>query len=187
MMKQFVTGAVLLSVIATGAACGKNDSGATQTVNAGGQQQPAAGQQTPAAAPAETQDAINTKAYLAARMAQEKIDFVFHDNKDKDGNFILNKYYPDQDKATAFLSGFYDPALVKSMVAFYVTDKKSGDSPIINKDNFYKKSLTDSKKEEIAFDAANTKDQVKFTTKDGAVYTMKKSGDNFIVANLEQK
>lgn len=185
MMKQLVTGAVLLSVIATGAACGKNDSGAAKTANAGGQQQ--AAQTAQPAAPAESQDAVNSKAYLAARLAQEKLDFVFHDNKDKDGNFILNKFYPDQDKATAFLSTFYDAALVKSILAFYVTDKKSGDAAIMNKDNFYKKSLNDTKKEDMTFDAANTKDQVKFTTKDGAVYTMKKTGDAFIVASLDQK
>jgi hypothetical protein len=185
MMKQVVTGAVLLSVIVTGAACGKNDSGAANTANAGGQTKAAQPAQT--AAPAETQDAVNTKAYLAARLAQEKVDFVFHENKDKDGNFILNKNYLDPEKAAAFLSGFYDPALVKSMLAFYMTDKKSGDATIVNKDNFYKKSLNDTKKEEVTFDAANTKDQVKFTTKDGAVYTLKRSGDTFIVTSIEQK
>lgn len=180
MMKQMITGAVLLSVLVTGAACGKQDSGAASaTTNAGGQAQTT--QPAPAASK-ESQDAVNVKAYLAARMAEEKVDFVFHDNKDADGNFVLNKFYADKDKAVTFLKGFYDAALVDKMVAFYMLPDNK-----INKENFFKKALSATKKEEMTFDSANTNDQVKFTTKEGAVYTLKKANDTFQVTNVEQK
>lgn len=180
MMKQLMTGAVLLSVLVTGAACGKQDApAASGTSNAGGQAQTT---QTAPAATKESQDTVNVKAYLAARLAEEKVDFVFHDNKDKDGNFVLNKFYPDQDKAVTFLKGFYDAAIVDKMVAFYVQPDGK-----INKDNYFKKSLSSTKKDDMTFDAANTNDQVKFTTKDGAVYMLKKANDTFLVAGVEQK
>lgn len=180
MMKQMITGAVLLSVLVTGAACGKQDTPASSgTSNAGGQAQTT--QPAPAAAK-ESQDAVNVKAYLAARMAEEKVDFVFHDNKDKDGNFVINKFYPDQDKAKTFLKSFYDVAIVDQMAAFYIQPDSK-----INKDNFIKKALSSTKKEDMTFDAANTNDQVKFTTKEGTVYTLKKANETFLVANVEQK
>jgi major membrane immunogen (membrane-anchored lipoprotein) len=180
MMKQMMTGAVLLSVLVAGAACGKQDTpAASGTANAGGQSHTT--HQAPAAAK-ESQDTVNVKAYLAARMAEEKVDFVFHDNKDKDGNFVLNKFYPDADKAKTFLKGFYDAAIVDQMVAFYLQPDGK-----VNKDNYFKKALSSTKKEDMTFDSANTNDQVKFTTKEGAVYTLKKTNEQFLVTNVEQK
>jgi hypothetical protein len=180
MLKKAAAGAVIFTLLVTGAACAKKEEPAPAPSNH------ANTSQTQQAAPAESQDSINAKAYNAARIAQEKVEFLFQETKDKDGKYVLNSFYPDKDKASQFLAAYFDKPMVDKIIAYYVTDQKSGDAILVKQEPFIKKSLLPSKKEDMTFDASSNKDQVKFTTKDGAVYTMKKVNDKFIVADIAQ-
>jgi hypothetical protein len=183
MLKQTAAGAVLIAMMVTGAACSSDKT------------QPAsASTATPAviasAAPHATEDAAsyNMKGYIAARMAQEKIDFIFTDSQTKDGaSTILNPIANSKESAVKFISTYVDAPLSDKVVAYYITDQKAGDAIITNKTAFIPTKLLDTKKEDITFDAANTTDLVKFTTKDGVVFTTKKVNDKFVLSDVVKK
>jgi hypothetical protein len=183
MLKQTAAGAVLIAMMITGAACSSQKdqpaSAATAT--------PAV---TASTAPQAAEDAasFNMKGYIAARMAQEKIDFIFTESKTKDGsNTILNPIANSKEAAVKFISAYVDAPLADNLAAHYITDQKAGDAIITNKTAFVPTKLLDTKKEDITFDAANTKDLVKFTTKDGVVFTTKKVNDKFILSDIAKK
>lgn len=176
-LKKTAAGLILLSVMLTGAACSSNQPKSSPS--------PAATTTTTAApqATAESQDAINMKGYIAARIAQEKVEFLFAEAKSADGAFILNPKAADgKEKAVKFLSSYFDTAMVDKLTAHYLTDQNA---IVTNQKPFFTSNLLATKKEDITFDASNTKDQVKFTTKDGVTYTTKKVNDKFVVAGVQ--
>lgn len=179
-LKKTAAGLILLSVMLTGAACSSSQPKSSPS--------PAATTNTAASpqATAESQDAVNMKGYIAARIAQEKVDFLFAEAKSGDGAFILNPKAADgKEKAVKFLSSYFDTAMVDKLTAHYLTDQKADNAIVTNKKSFFSSNLLATKKEDITFDASNTKDQVKFTTKDGVTYTTKKVNDKFVVAAVQ--
>jgi hypothetical protein len=183
MLKQTAAGAVLIAMMVTGAACSSDKTQPASATTA----TPAV---TASAAPQATEDAasFNMKGYIAARLAQEKIDFIFTDTKSKDGaSTILNPVANSKEAATKFISVYLDAPLADKVAAHYITDQKAGDSIVTNKTAFIPTNLLDTKKEDITFDTANTKDLVKFTTKDGVIFTTKKVNDKFVLSDIVKK
>ncbi len=128
------------------------------------------------------------KGYIAARIAEEKAEYLFAEAKSKDGGFILNPVAADsKEKAVKFLSNYYDAAMADKLAAHYLTDQTADGAIVTNKTSFFPTNLLDSKKEDITYDTANTKDQVKFTTKDGVTVTTKKVNDKFVLADIAKK
>jgi hypothetical protein len=114
------------------------------------------------------------------------VEFLFAEAKSADGAFILNPKAADgKEKAVKFLSSYFDTAMVDKLTAHYLTDQKADNAIVTNQKSFFTSNLLATKKEDITFDASNTKDQVKFTTKDGVTYTTKKVNDKFVVAAVQ--
>ncbi|KRE46840.1 hypothetical protein [Paenibacillus sp. Soil724D2] len=181
-LKKTTAGLILLTVMLTGAACSSNQPKSSPSPVAAATSNTTAAPQ----ATAESQDAINMKGYIAARIAQEKVDFLFAEAKSTDGAFILNPKAADgKEKAVKFLSSYFDTAMADKLTAHYLTDQKVDNAIVTNKQSFFTSNLLATKKEDITFDASNSKDQVKFTTKDGVTYTTKKANDKFVVADVQ--
>ncbi|SDN20604.1 hypothetical protein SAMN04487897_102135 [Paenibacillus sp. yr247] len=180
-LKKTAAGVLLLTMMVSGAACSsapKTSSSPAPTTSA-----TAAPQAT-----AESQDAVNMKGYIGARIAQEKVGFLFGEAKSKDGKLILNPVAADsKEKAVKFLSSYFDTAMADKLAAHYLTEQKADGAIVTNTTSFFPTDLLSTKKEEITFDAANTKDQVKFTTKDGVTYTTKKVNDKFVLGEVVKK
>jgi hypothetical protein len=180
-LKKTATGVILLTMMVTGVACSSDTKGSASS------QAPTASTAIPQVT-AESQDAINMKGYIGARLAQERVDFLFAEAKSKDGAFILNPLAADsKEKAVKFLSNYFDTALADKLAAHYLTDQKAGEAIVTNKTSFFPTNLLSTKKEDITFDAVNTKDQVKFTTKDGVTYTTKQVNDKFVIVDVAKK
>lgn len=172
--KQVAATALVCSLILTGIGCSSAGKPAT----------PAAAQ---TAAPSENPDAYKASAYIAARLAEEKVDTLFHQSTSKDGKPILNPLIAtDKEKAAKYLNAYFDPALTEKILAFYLTSDKADDSLIVKKDKFFTASiLKTSSKDDVTYEG--TKDQVKLTTKDGAVFTVKKANEKYVVSDFAKK
>jgi len=131
-------------------------------------------------------DNINSKAYFDARLAIDKLNAVFNSTKSKDDQYVLNEIAAtDKASASKFLSNYFDAAFADKLTAHYVTDKKADNAFVINPKSYFKSDLLESNKVDIKFDAGNTKEQVKFTTKDGLAVTMKLANDAYIVTDIQ--
>jgi|GEM_PF-5117270 len=180
-LKKTAAGLVLLTMMITGAACSSAPKQAASPA-------PTAAASAAPQATTESQDAVNLKGYIAARIAEEKAEYLFTEAKSKDGAFILNPVAADsKEKAVKFLSSYYDAAMADKVAAHYLTDQTADGAIVTNKTSFFPTNLLGSKKEDITFDTANTKDQVKFTTKDGVTVTAKKVNDKFVLADIAKK
>ncbi|OCT15580.1 hypothetical protein A8709_16035 [Paenibacillus pectinilyticus] len=179
-LKKTAAGLLILTMAVTGAACSSKDSttspspAATATATAAPQ------------ASAVSQDTTNMKGYIAARIAREKVDYLFAEAKSADGAFIVNPIAAtDKETAKKFLGNYFDTSMLDTLVNYYVTDAKAGAAFLTNTKSYFKSNLLDTKKEEITFDKANTADLVKFSTKDGVTYTTKKVNDKFLVSEVQ--
>jgi major membrane immunogen (membrane-anchored lipoprotein) len=180
--KQTATGTVLAALMVTGVACSSNSSSTTTTPA------PTAVATATPQATAESADLVNMKGFIAARIAQEKIVTLFADAKSKDGSFILKSIIADsKEKAVKFLTSYVDAALADKLATHYLTDQKADGAIVTNKTPFFPINLLDLTKDVVTFDAANTADLVKFTTKDGVTVTTKKVNDTFVLSDVVKK
>lgn len=84
MLKKATAGVMIAALLVTGAACSKaNDSSATSSP------------QSTQAAAKDNQGKVNDKAYLDARLAEEKVNTLFHEKK-VDNKPVLNPAYGDK-------------------------------------------------------------------------------------------
>ncbi|NQX57934.1 hypothetical protein [Paenibacillus qinlingensis] len=178
-LKKTAAGLLILTMAVTGAACTSKDSTTTPTP---------AGTATaaPQATAAVTQDATNMKGYIAARIAREKVDYLFAEAKSADGALVVNPIAAtDKESAKKFLSSYVDAAMLDTIVNHYVTDAKAGAAFLTNTKSYFTDNILATKKEEITFDKANTPELVKFTTKDGVTYTTKKVNDKYLLSEVK--
>ncbi|OAS19018.1 hypothetical protein [Paenibacillus oryzisoli] len=177
-LKKTAAGLLILTMAVTGAACSSKDS-TTSTPTA-------TATAAPQATAAVTQDATNMKGYIAARIAREKVDYLFAEAKSADGAFVLNPIAAtDKETAKKFLSSYVDAAMLDTIANYYVTDTKAGATFLTNTKSYFTDNILTTKKEEITFDKANTSELVKFTTKDGVTYTTKKVNDKFLLSEVK--
>lgn len=178
-LKKTAAGLLILTMAVTGAACTSKDSTTSPT--------PAASATAaPQATAAVTQDATNMKGYIAARIAREKVDYLFAEAKSADGAFVVNPIAAtDKETAKKFLASYVDAAMLDTLVNHYVTDTKAGTTYATNTKSYFTSNILETKKEEITFDKANTPELVKFTTKDGTTYTTKKVNDKFLLSEVK--
>ncbi|NOU67886.1 hypothetical protein GC096_28060 [Paenibacillus sp. LMG 31461] len=178
-LKKTAAGLLILTMAVTGVACTSKDSTTSPT--------PAASATAaPQATAAVTQDATNMKGYIAARIAREKVDYLFAEAKSADGAFVVNPIAAtDKETAKKFLASYVDAAMLDPLVNHYVTDTKAGTTYVTNTKSYFASNILETKKEEITFDKANTPELVKFTTKDGATYTTKKVNDKFLLTEVK--
>lgn len=177
-LKKSAAGLLILTMALTGAACSSKDSAASPSPTAAATAAPQA--------TAVSQDATNMKGYIAARIAREKVEYLFAEAKSADGAFILNPTAAaDKEAAKKFLSSYFDTAMLDTLTTHYLTDKKADNAIVTNTTSYFKTNILTTKKEDITFDTANTADLVKFTTKDGATYTTKKVNDKFVVSDVK--
>ncbi|MDR6551136.1 hypothetical protein [Paenibacillus qinlingensis] len=178
-LKKTAAGLLILTMAITGAACSSKDSATSPS--------PAATTTaTPQATAAVSQDTTNMKGYIAARIAREKVDYLFAEAKSADGAFVVNPIAAtDKETAKKFLSSYVDATMLDTLVNHYVTDTKAGAAFLTNTKSYFTSNILTTKKEDITFDAANTAELVKFTTKDGATYTTKKVNDKYLLAEVK--
>jgi hypothetical protein len=188
MFKKFAVTAILLSVVATGAACSSDDNKDSAASPSATPAVSASAAASPAAAASEAPDAYKMKAYNAARIAEEKINTLFHTSTSEDKAVLNPLIATDKDKAAKFLNAYFDPALSEKILTFYLTPDKTQDGSILVKtDKFLPGSILAAKtKDDVTYEG--TQDEVKMTTKDNMVFTAKKNSEGkYIITDVAKK
>jgi hypothetical protein len=180
MYKKAMLGALILSVSLSTAACSSDKKNAESA-------SPSPSAAAATVAPTEDAAMYQSKAYIAGRLAEEKIDQLFAQEKSADGKPVLNSNIATTKTAAAdFLNAYLDPALTEKVLAHYIADESS--MPIVVKaDKFVTSSILETaSKDDVTF--SGTADEVKLTLKDGAVYTAKKNAKGtYIISDIVNK
>jgi hypothetical protein len=183
MWKKIATAALLGTIVLTGAACSSN-SGSKDTAASS----PAAPSSASAStAASENPEMAQSQAYIAARLAEEKVESLFHQETSADGKPILNPIAPDKAAAGKFLNAYLDPALSEKVLAFYLTEQKADNAIVVKGDKFFSSSIRETaSKADVTFEGSGGVYQL--TTKTGGVYTVKKNADGkFTLADFSKK
>jgi hypothetical protein len=110
------------------------------------------------------------QAYIAARLAEEKVDGLFHQETSADNKPILNPVTPDKDSAVKFLNAYMDSALTEKIVSHYLTEEKANNAIVVKNEKYISSSIRDT------------------STKDGGVFTVKKNNeDKYILFDFVKK
>lgn len=183
MFQKAAITALLAAVALTGAACSSKESKPAASAPA------ASAAATAGASATANPDAYKLSSYTAVRLAEEKLDILFHTSK-KDDKTVMNPLIAtDKEKAAKFLNAYFDPALTEKILAFYLTADKTADGAVIVKaDKFLPVSIIKSAptKDDVTFEG--TEAEVKITTKDNGVFTVKKNAEGkYVVSDAAKK
>jgi hypothetical protein len=189
MFKKFAVTAVLLSVVAVGAACSSDDNKDTAASPSASPAASASAAASASPAASENPDAYKLKAYTAARIAEEKINILFHTSKAEEKAVMNPLIATDKDKAAKFLNAYLDSALTEKVLTHYLTADKAADgSTLVKEEKFLPASILTGAptKDDVTYEG--TQDEVKLTTKDNAVFTLKKNAEGkYIVTDAAKK
>ncbi|MFC5532239.1 hypothetical protein [Cohnella yongneupensis] len=179
MLKKITVITLFIAVALSAAACSSSN-----TKNASPNPSASASE---AASPSANPDLEHNLAYIAARLAEEKVDRLFHSETSADGKPVLAAFTPDKDAAAKFLNYYMDSALTEKILAFYLTDEKADNAIVVKADKFFSASiLATASKTDVAFEASDA--GFKLTTKDNGVYTVNQNADgNYIVTDYFNK
>ncbi|KIL37508.1 hypothetical protein SD71_02430 [Cohnella kolymensis] len=184
MLKKLAATALICTIALTGAACssknGNNDAAGTPALSTASSSPSA----TAPASASENPDVSKTKAFIAGRMAEEKVNYLFHQTTSEDEKPILNPVTPDKESAAKFLNAYIDPALTEKILTYYLTEEKADNAIVVKSDPFFTVSiLAAASKDDLTYEGADN--EYKMTTKDGGVFTVKKNTENnFVLADF---
>ncbi|MFB9331102.1 hypothetical protein ACFFSY_34645 [Paenibacillus aurantiacus] len=179
-MKKALTAIIVALFALTLAACGSN-SNETPSSNGAKSQNETAGQ-------APDAEKAKLKVYTSAKIAEDKVHTLFGKATLQDGTPILDPITGTAEKAKSLLANYFDPALADKIVTHYITDKKSGESTLVNVEPFFAASILATKSaEEVQIEGEN--DTYTVTTADGGVYTLTwdASKSKYLVTSYEKK
>lgn len=120
-------------------------------------------------------------AFTALKMAEDKVNLVFHHDSTEDGIPVLNPTIGTQDAAAELLGGYIDAALVDQINAHYITGDQAGDAVVVNEESFF--TVTTQGVNMDTFTVEGDENLVKFT-KDNVTYEVKKAEDKYILSGV---
>lgn len=182
MNKKLMTAALALTIAALGTACSSNKEAASPSPSVS----PVASTAPSASpAPAEDADLYKANAYVAARLAEEKINVLFMSKTTEDGKAVINTNAAEnKEQAAEFLNAYLDPALTEKVLAHFLTEETADGAIVVKTEPFVPVSiLATATKDDVTYEGdAN---EVKMTTKDGGVFVAKKvSENNYVISDI---
>jgi hypothetical protein len=135
---------------------------------------------------AELTDQVKSKMYNAARVAEGKINDVFHHDVAEDGTTpIINASFPDEASATEFLTKYYSEDVAKEIYTYYATGEQTAEGQVIVKaDPFFAAPLQATTIEDVTIEGdANA---ATITTADNVTYNVELQDDKYIVTGVQK-
>lgn len=123
------------------------------------------------------------KVYTFLRVAEDKVNILFHKNKANNNTPLLDRYF-DKESAAKFLSDVYDKPVVDQIITHYITDKKIEEVIVVNDKPFFEKPVQKTNKEDVKVEG--TKDAIKAITKDGVEYDLKMTDGKLLIMNIKK-
>lgn len=135
---------------------------------------------------AELTDQVKSKMYNAARVAEGKVNDLFHHDVAADETTpILNANFPDEASAVEFLSKYYSEDVAKEIYTYYATGEQTAEGQVIVKaDPFFTPSLLETTLENVTIEGdANA---ATITTGENVVYNIELQDDNYVITGVQK-
>ena len=187
MNKKLITAALALTIAALGTACSSDKEAASSSpsVSPVASTAPTVAAST---APAEDANLYKANAYVAARLAEEKINVLFMSKTTDDGKAIINMNAAEnKEQAAEFLNTYLDPALTEKVLTHFLTEETADGAIVVKAEPFVPVSiLATASKDDVTYEGdAN---EVKMITKDGGVFVAKKVSDNnYVISDITKQ
>ncbi|MBP2240560.1 hypothetical protein J2Z40_001117 [Cytobacillus eiseniae] len=133
---------------------------------------------------AELTDSIKSKVYNSVRVAELKVNEVFHKEVAEDGETpIINANFAEEEKTVAFLSNYYSEEIAKDMYSYYATDEKTAENQmIIKKEPYFTPSFLETNQEDVTIEGNETKATIK--TADHT-YQLELQADQYVITSIK--
>lgn len=135
---------------------------------------------------AELNDQTKSKMYNAARIAEGKVNDVFHHDVAADETTpILNASFPDEASAVEFLSKYYSEDVAKEIYTHYATGEQTAEGQVILKaDPFFSTPLQATTSEDVTIEG--DVNAATITTADNVVYHVELQDDKYIITKVQK-
>jgi hypothetical protein len=135
---------------------------------------------------AELTDQAKSKMYNAARVAEGKVNDVFHHDVAADETTpVLNASFPDEASAVEFLSKYYSEDVAKEIYTYYATTEKTPEGQVIVKaDPYFTAPLQATTLEDVTIKGDANAGTL--TTADNVVYNVELKDDKYIVTGIQK-
>lgn len=134
----------------------------------------------------ELTDSIKTKMYNSVRIAELKVNEVFHKDTAADGETtIINQNFSEENKAVQFLTNYYSEDIAKDIYTHYATDNKTAEGQMItNTDPYFTPSFLDTTIENVTIEG----DEIKATIKsaENITYQVELNDGKYVITNIEK-
>jgi hypothetical protein len=134
----------------------------------------------------ELTDQVKSKMYNATRVAEGKVNDVFHHDVAADGTTpVLNASFPDEAAALEFLSKYYSEDVAKEVYTHYATTEQTPEGQVIVKaDPFFVTPLQATTLEDVTIEGDANAGTI--TTADNVVYNVELQDDKYIVTGIQK-
>lgn len=176
MIKKLATVTLLITIAATGVACGANNGGSDNSP-------------TPAVtvSPTVNPDAWQASAYITVRLAEEKINSLFHDSVAGGKPVLKSVIANNKEEAKQFLMNYFDEGLAEQIVDHYWTDETVDGAVVVKEEPFLTASVIKGTKTKDDVTFAGDENEPSFTTPDQVTFKLKKTDNGKYVITEIQK
>ncbi len=146
----------------------------------------ASGKKTEEKKTSELTDSVKTKMYNAVRIAELKVNEVFHKDTAADGETpIINQNFSEENQAVQFLTNYYSEDIAKDIYTHYATDNKTAEGQMItNADPYFTPSFLDTTIEKVTIEGDENKVTIKLA--ENITYQVEMIDGKYVITNIEK-
>lgn len=135
---------------------------------------------------AELTDSIKSKIYNSVRVAELKVNEVFHKEVAADEETpVINANFADEKKAVEFLSKYYSEEIATNIYSHYATEEKTAEGQmIINAEPFFTPSFLETNQEAVTIEGDENKAAVKTT--ENITYHLELKNGQYVITAIEK-
>ncbi|WP_102274432.1 endonuclease [Cytobacillus massiliigabonensis] len=131
-------------------------------------------------------DSLQSKIYNSVRVAELKVNEVFHKEVAADETTpVINANFADEEKSVEFLSKYYSEELAKNIYSHYATEEKTAEGQmILNAEPYFNPSFLETKQEAVTIEGDENKATVK--TAENVTYQLEIQNGQYVITSIEK-
>ncbi|TCJ02405.1 endonuclease [Cytobacillus praedii] len=135
---------------------------------------------------AELTESAKSKIYNSVRVAELKVNEVFHKEVAADETTpVINANFADEEKSVEFLSKYYSKELAKNIYTHYATEEKTAEGQmIINAEPYFTPSFLETNQEAVTIEGNENKATLK--TNKNVTYQVELKDGQYVISSIEK-
>ncbi|MGN7399798.1 endonuclease [Cytobacillus praedii] len=135
---------------------------------------------------AELTESAKSKIYNSVRVAELKVNEVFHKEVAADETTpVINANFADEEKSVEFLSKYYSKELAKDIYTHYATEEKTAEGQmIINAEPYFTPSFLETNQEAVTIEGNENKATLK--TNKNVTYQVELKDGQYVITSIEK-